>query len=118
MDGRIFWGYPGGKDGLIVYSRNAYNIPEKDSLVTQRVPQVIATLRDKGFYDADFRLNMSILYAFSLQGSLTVYCQNLLGWNGNKRYPYDAGDIRIFSSRWQTIEEPRTVGFSMRYSLF
>lgn len=117
FDTRIFWGFPGGKDGLVVYTRNAEQLPEADSVVTRRVKEVVAELRERDFYETDFRLNMSLQFAFSKRGSFTLYCQNLLGWNGNKRYPYDAGDIRVFSSRWQAIEEPRTLGAAIQYSL-
>jgi len=67
-------------------------------------------LRAHDIYGMDARLNASIRYRGFRWGTLSVYCQNLLGYNENKRYAYDAGDIRLYSSRWQFVSEARTFG--------
>lgn len=115
LDSRLFWVFQGGKDGLEVYGRNADALPAADSLITQRVHATIDSIRAHNMFDTDFRINASLAYAFSRRGTITLYCQNLFGLNENKRYPYDAGDIRVYSSRWQYFAEPRTFGANLAF---
>jgi len=117
VDSRIFWNFAGGKDGLDVYLRNADALPSADSLITQRVHEVVDSLRAHNMFDMDFRVNTSLSYEWGKVGTISLYCQNLLGLNENKRYPYDAGDIRVYSSRWQYISEPRSIGIKIEATL-
>lgn len=102
VDSRIFWSFDGAKDGLEMLKR--------DATPSEELTSILDRLDEVGVYDMDFRLNVSAVTRLSDNIRTTVYVQNLLGSNDNKRYSYDAGIGSPFPHRVAFVEEPRTVG--------
>jgi outer membrane receptor protein involved in Fe transport len=127
LDTRVLWGFQGGLDGLSGLEAAVNALPVgtlNGKAVTDSVAKVqagvkqgaldaIAAVREENIYDADFRLNASAAWRFLPWASTTVYCQNLLGSYGNKRYAFDAGNDKIYPSRANWVEEPRTFGLRL-----
>jgi outer membrane receptor protein involved in Fe transport len=110
VDTRVFWGFQGADDGLTALETAVNALPARDSVQKKRSMDAINDIRSKDAYQLDFRLNASAAWRFVPWASVTVFSQNLLGLNGNKRYVYDAGNNTIYASRASWMEEPRTVG--------
>jgi hypothetical protein len=112
VDARVFWGYPGAKDGLRALERAAAVDADRHLAVTG----ALARLRDEGAYDLDMRANAAIDIALSTSLALTAYAMNIVGIGGNKRYAYDAGNVRAAPVRSQFVREPFTAGARATYS--
>ena len=110
IDGRLIWDYQGSRDGLKGLANAISGLP-----VYGAVSSALGRVKDAGAYDYDFRLNASLTYDYSENLTLQVFAQNLIGRDGNKRYSYDAGNNKLSPSRVRFIEEPRTIGVSIRY---
>jgi hypothetical protein len=103
-DARVFWGMDGAKDQLDMVQRAAAG-----SVDQAMVNTAIQDLRDRDVWGIDFRTNVSITYDLKDWWSVSVFCQNLIGYGNNKRYDYDTGTSTL-APRVFFVEEPRVIG--------
>ena len=106
----LYWGLEGAQDGLDALERSVAGTP------SQAVADAaVAKIRDKNTYKAFFTLNASTKYMLLEALSLNLYMMNILGTD--RRYSYDGGLNRDVPHRTAFIEEPRTVGVQLKYTL-
>ncbi|OHE82901.1 MAG: hypothetical protein A2107_06025 [Verrucomicrobia bacterium GWF2_62_7] len=103
-DARVLWGMDGAKDQLDMVQRSAAGTADQAMVNT-----AIQDLRDRDVWGIDFRTNVSITYDIKEWWSVSVFCQNLIGYGNNKRYDYDTGTGTL-GPRVFFVEEPRVVG--------
>jgi outer membrane receptor protein involved in Fe transport len=111
VDARVFWGYPGAKDGLRALERAAAVTDQQ-----QPIAGSLASLREEGAYDLDLRANAAVDVALSPSLAVTAYVMNALAVGGRKRYAYDAGNVRAAPVRSQFLREPIAAGARATYS--
>jgi outer membrane receptor protein involved in Fe transport len=111
VDARVFWGYPGAKDGLRALERAAAGTDHEEPVAGS-----LALLRHEGAYGVDLRANAAVDVALSSSLALTAYAMNIVGIGGNKLYAYDAGNVRAAPVRSQFVREPFTAGARATYS--
>lgn len=104
-DARIFWKFEGYLDGLTMVENAAQGTPSQSA-----VDAAVNDIKNKNAFQTDARLNVSARYNFNKNVSATLFVLNLLGFNGNKIYSYDAGVNAAAPNRVSWIEEPRVVG--------
>ena len=109
LDGRIFWGFQGAKDGLRALEKGA--VGSANAAVIQ---QAIDAVRAQDAYGVDLRVNASASVQLARSLRLTAYGMNLVGHGGFKRYAYDAGNVRASPVRTKFYQEPRTVGLTLQ----
>jgi outer membrane receptor protein involved in Fe transport len=112
VDGHVFWGWPGLKDGLTSLEQGAAGTPKEGP-----VNAAIATARDTDIYGIDVRVNLSLKVQLGRHLSLTGYVLNLVGNRGNRRYSYDAGINSASPNRIGWVEEPRAFAVELKGTL-
>ena len=110
VNARFAWDYQGAKDGLISLENSVQGQPEEAA-----VEQSLQEVRDKGIYEYDFRLNISLHMQLKKDSTVKFYIQNLLGANDNKRYSFDSGNNRATPKRVRYTEEPRSYGIELSH---
>jgi hypothetical protein len=111
LDARVFWGFPGAKDGLTALEKAA---AASGSSRAPAIDQAIAAVRAQDSYGVDVRVNAAASFYLSPALRLTAYGMNLVGPGGAKRYVYDAGNNRASPIRTKFFEEPRTFGVTLQ----
>jgi hypothetical protein len=110
-DTRLLWDFQGAKNGLTALYNAVQGFPEEAV-----VEQALLVVDAYDVYDFDFRFNASVAYQVLEDLNVTVFSQNLMGSNGNKRYSYDYGNNKAAPKRVRYVEEPRSFGLSLRYA--
>lgn len=126
VDGRVYYGMQGAKDGYEMYE-NAYASVDTSTLSASDLATyesqkelVLANIeeaRGENMFKASFRMNLAIAYvpkAFE-HVEIVVYAQNLLSMN-NYRYGYDWGAAQYFPNSTMFVKEPRTFGVKLNCS--
>ncbi|MBN1595549.1 TonB-dependent receptor plug domain-containing protein [candidate division FCPU426 bacterium] len=111
MNVRVLWGMEGPQDGLEMLEKAAEGTSSEAAL-----DNAIKEVRDKNAYKMDLRLDASYRYDLTESLGIILYGMNLLNVNGNKRYAYDAGIVRLAPYRTNWVEEPLSVGVKVDYS--
>ncbi len=101
-DARVFWGFQGDLDGLKMLHNAAAGTANQAA-----VDQAIDNIKAAGAYRPDARLDLAARYEVNKNVSITLMVSNLVGFNGNKRYSYEAGVNTIYPNRATWIDEPR-----------
>jgi outer membrane receptor protein involved in Fe transport len=112
VDGHVFWGWPGLKDGLTSLEEGAAGTPKEGP-----VNNAVSMARATDIYGIDVRVNLSLKVQIGQHLSLTGYVLNLVGNRGNRRYSYDAGINSASPNRIGWVEEPRAFGVELKGTL-
>ncbi len=108
VDTHVFWNFEGAKDGHEMLEDGAQGTASEAA-----VQRSLAAARDHNAYSLDMRGNVSLLYRFSEDFSITLFAINLFGIGDNKRYSYDAGISVAAPARTAWVEEPTVFGVRM-----
>lgn len=122
MDSRIVWEYNYGKDLMDMCTKTYNNVNTNtlsaEDLVTYNEDKAFLVVYEnifyeKGIFDLNWIFNASlswdIPYFKKDKTTLTLYCQNILDRNNNKRYVVSVNDLPVIS--WE--EEPRAFGLKL-----
>lgn len=111
LNTRVYWGYEGGKNKLIMYENAA-----KGTSAEQLINKMIADVRAENVFETSMTVNASATYWIISDLALTVSGMNLLGIN-NYRYRHDWGRYNQIPAFVEYYKEPMILSANLKFQM-